>query len=102
MQQFKPQPPMDGESQAVLQASMAETQRRAADDQAKNALAVQKMQAEDARENRRLQVEVAMNAEDLLTQERMKSAELTVDEAKLRREQEQTALKLNQVTQRNL
>jgi hypothetical protein len=36
MQQFKPPaPPMDGEAQAVLQASMAETQRRAAEDQAR-------------------------------------------------------------------
>ena len=43
-----------------------------------------------------------MNAENNLTQERMKSAELTVDEVKLQREQEQTALKLNEVTQRNL
>ena len=102
MQQFKPQPPMDGESQAVLQASMAETQRRATDDQAKNALASQKLAAENAREDKRLQTDVAMNAENNLTQERMKSAELTVDEVKLQREQEQTAIALNNQTQRNL
>ena len=45
---------------------------------------------------------VAMNAENNLTQERIKTAELTVDEVKLRKEQEDTAIKLNQSTQRNL
>jgi len=43
-----------------------------------------------------------MNAEDNLTTERIKTAELTVDEVKLRQEQEQTAIKLQNVTQRNL
>jgi hypothetical protein len=37
-----------------------------------------------------------------LTTERIKTAELTVDEVKLRQEQEKTAVKLNQETQRNL
>jgi hypothetical protein len=45
---------------------------------------------------------VAMNAENNLTTERIKTAELTVDEVKLRKEQEDTAIKLNQSTQRNL
>ena len=48
------------------------------------------------------QIQVAMNAENNLTQERIKTAELTVDELRLQREQEETAIKLNQVTQRNL
>ena len=48
------------------------------------------------------QIKIAMNAEDNLTTERMKTAELTVDEVKLRQEQEQTAIKLQNVTQRNL
>jgi hypothetical protein len=47
-------------------------------------------------------MDVAMNAENNLTQERIKTAELTVDEVKLRREQEETAIKLNQVAQENL
>ena len=103
MQQFKPPPPpMDGESQAVLQASMAETQRRAAQDQAQNALTSAKMQADSAHKNRELQYKVAMNAENNLTSERIKTAELTVDEVRLRQEQEQTAIKLNEQTQRNL
>jgi hypothetical protein len=103
MQQFKPPPPpMDGESQAVLQASMAETQRRAAQDQAQNALTTAKMQSDAAQKDRELQYKVAMNAENNLTSERIKTAELTVDEVRLRQEQEQTAIKLNEQTQRNL
>jgi hypothetical protein len=103
MQQFKPPaPPMDGEAQAVLQASMAETQRRAAADQARLGFDQQKFQAEQANWDKELQVKVAMNAEDNLTEERIKTAELTLDEVKLRKEQEETAIKLNQATQRNL
>jgi len=103
MQQFKPPaPPMDGEAQAVLQASMAETQRRAAEDQARLAFDTQKFQAEMQQKEKDRQVKIAMNAEDNLTTERMKTAELTVDEVKLRQEQEQTAIKLQDVTQRNL
>jgi hypothetical protein len=103
MQQFKPPPPpMDGEAQAVLQASMAETQRRAAADQAKLALDTQKFQADQQNKAQDRDAEIAMNAENNLTQERIKTAELTVDEVKLRKEQEETAIKLNQSTQRNL
>ena len=43
-----------------------------------------------------------MNAENNLTKERMKAADLTVDEAKLQKEQSETAIKLNEATQRNL
>ena len=103
MQQFKPPaPPMDGEAQAVLQASMAETQRRAAEDQARLAFDTQKFQAEMQQKEKDRQIKIAMNAEDNLTQERIKTAELTVDEVKLRQEQEQTAIQLQNVTQRNL
>jgi hypothetical protein len=103
MQQFKPQPPpMEGEAQAVLQASMAETQRRAAADQAKLAFDAQKLQAQMDKDAQDRDAKVAMNAENNLTQERIKTAELTVDEVKLRKEQEDTAIKLNQSTQRNL
>jgi hypothetical protein len=92
MQQFKPPaPPMEGEAQAVLQASMAETQRRAARDQ-----------ADIAQKEKDLQAKIAMNAEDNLTKERMMTADLTVEEIKLQREQEETAIKLQNVTQRNL
>lgn len=91
MQQFVAQPPIDPESQAILQASMAETQRRAARDQAD----VQQKQKE-------MEIKVAMNTEDNLTAERMKTADITADELKLQNEQEKTALQLNVRTQRNL
>jgi hypothetical protein len=91
MAQFAPKPPVDPESQAVLQASMAETQRRAARDQVEMEL-----------KKKDQEIDVAMNVEKLLTQERMKTADLSVEEAKLKREQEQTVLDLNQATQRNL
>jgi hypothetical protein len=91
MAQFAPKPPVDPESQAVLQASMAETQRRAARDQVEMEL-----------KKKDQEIDVAMNVEKLLTQERMKTADLSVEEAKLKREQEQTVLELNQATQRNL
>ncbi len=101
-QQFAPKPPSDPESQAILQASMAETQRRAANDQARSALDAQKMQADIGDKKEARQIQVAMNAENNMTKERMKTAELTVDEVRLQREQAETAVKLNQVTQRNL
>jgi len=85
-----------------LQASMAETQRRAAEDQARLAFDTQKFQAEMQAKKDAEQVKVAMNAENNLTTERIKTAELTVDEVRLRQEQEKTAVKLNQETQRNL
>jgi hypothetical protein len=103
MQQFKPPPPpLEGEAQAVLQASMAETQRRTAADQAKLALDTQKFQAEMAKDQSEQESKIAMNAENNLTTERIKTAELTVDEVKLRQEQEKTAIALNKQTQRNL
>jgi hypothetical protein len=103
MQQFKPQAaPMEGEAQAVLQASMAETQRRTANDQARLAFDTQKFQAQMEKDAMDRDAKVAMNAEDNLTEERIKTAELTVDEVRLRKEQEETAIQLNQSTQRNL
>jgi hypothetical protein len=82
---------MDPDSQAVLQASMAETQRRQTRDQADIQLQTQK-----------LQTEVAMNTENNLTKERMKAADLTVEGASLQKEQQETALSLQEAAQRNL
>lgn len=82
---------MDPDSQAVLQASMAETQRRQMRDQADIQLQTQK-----------LQTEVAMNTENNLTKERMKAADLTVEGASLQKEQQETALSLQEAAQRNL
>ena len=97
-----PAPPMDGEAQAVLQASLAETQRRAAKDQADTQLDAARLQAEVAGKDQDRQIKIAMNAENNLTKERMKAADLTVDEAKLQKEQSETAIRLNEATQRKL
>jgi hypothetical protein len=102
MQQFKPQPQLDGEAQAILQASMAETQRRAARDQQDGQLKVIEMQQKDARENKAEQFKAAMNAENNLTEERMKTLDLSVEAARLKREQQETAVRLNESVQRRL
>jgi hypothetical protein len=81
----------DPDSQAVLQASMAETQRRQMRDQAD--IQMQQM---------KLQMDVAMNTENNLTKERMKAADLTVEGANLQKEQQETALSLQEAAQRNL
>jgi hypothetical protein len=81
----------DPESQAVLQASMAETQRRQMRDQADIEL-----------NNQKLQADIAMNTENNLTKERMKAAEITVDGVQLQKEQQETALSLQEAAQRNL
>jgi hypothetical protein len=102
MQQFKPQPQMDSADIALLQSSMAETQRRTAKDQSDAQFNNTKLQAEMAEKEAQRQTEVAMNAENNLTDERMKTAELTVDEVKLRQEQERTATELNRDAQKFL
>jgi hypothetical protein len=102
MSQFAPQPQVDPADQALLQASMAETQRRATRDQGDLQIAQQKLQNDMTQDEKDRQVKIAMNAENNLTTERLKTAELTVDELRLRKEQNETALKLNETTQRNL
>jgi hypothetical protein len=101
-QQFKPQPQMDGESQAVLQASMAETQRRAQRDQADIQLKQAQMQQDMAEQDKKQQFEAAQNTEKLLTEERLKTLDLTVDAARLKKEQGESAIALQNELQRNL
>jgi len=102
MSQFAPQPQVDPADQALLQASLAETQRRTARDQGDLQIAQQKLQNDMTQDEKDREVKIAMNAENNLTTERLKTAELTVDELRLRKEQEQTAIQLQNVTQRNL
>ena len=104
------QPPMDPDAQVLLQTSMAETQRRAARDQADTQLAQQKLQAdmqldqariaaENQRDQATQQLDIAMNAEDNLTRERIESAKLSHDADRLRHEQVKTALDLENQAQ---
>ena len=101
-QQFKPQPQMDGEAQAVLQASMAETKRRADRDQADIKLKAAQMQQDMAEQDKKQQFEAAQNTEKLLTEERLKTLDLTVDAARLKKEQGESAIALQNELQRNL
>ena len=100
--QFQPKPPMDAESQAILQASMAETQRRAAKDQADTQLKQAKMQQDAAAQDKKQQFDAAQNTEKLLTQERMKTLDLTVETARLKKEQAESAIRLQNEVQRSL
>ena len=124
MKQFAPQPQMAGADLALLQAAQMETQRKTQKDQldsqfdqAKLANDTQLKQMQEQNENSRAladmqmkvaeadkdrQVEVAMNTENNLTQERMKAADMTVDEVKLRQAQQKTALELNREVQQNI
>lgn len=100
--QMQQQMVVDPAAQAVLQSSMAETQRKAQEDMADLQFRVAKLQSDVSEKDKDRQVKVAMNAENNLTQERIKTAELLADEQSLRGEQTETALRLNEAAQRGL
>ena len=112
-QQNQQNVPMPPDAQVLMQTSMAETQRRAARDQAEMQLQSQKMaqdaqiemarmQSDQQRADIDNQIEVALNANNNLTKERIESARLTQQDAKLQAEQFETAIRLQQEAQRNL
>ena len=100
--QFKPEPKMDGADAVILKTSMAETERRAAKDKMDAEHAKAKLQADMLEENRKMQIEIATNAADNLTEERIKTAELSNDASLLRNEQQKTALAALESAQRTL
>jgi hypothetical protein len=102
MSQQAPQQPLTPDAQAVLQASMAETQRRSTRDQADIQLKALEIQKKDEREDKKLQFEAAMNVEDNLTRERIETVDQTIEAARLKKEQGESALALQQTVQRNL
>ena len=81
----------DPQAQAVLESSLAETQRRAARDQADIQLKKDEQQ-----------IDIAKNAEDNLTKERIATAKISFDADRLRKEQEDTAISLQDAAQRTL
>ena len=98
LQQFKPQPQMPPDVKVLLDTSMAETQRRQARDQAEmqlkdQALAakiqmdMQELQMKQQREMEEMQLKLAIAAGDNETKERIETARLTRDAAKLNFEQ---------------
>ena len=102
MQKLKPQPQMDGSDQVILQTSMAETKRRAERDAKELALQEERQKNEALGKNREQQIKIALNASDNLTEERIKTAELTHNAEILKIEQEQTALAAQESAQRTL
>ena len=102
MKQLSPQPPLPPEAQVLRETSMAETQRRAQRDQAEMALKGQQLQLEAAESERKEQMDIALNAVDNLTKERIETARLTQKDQELQAEQFETAIRLQQEAQRNL
>lgn len=101
LQQSKPQPPMPPEAQVLMQTSMAETERRAARDQAemqikgqeleaKMQLEMQKLQSDMQIQMEELQLRLAIATGDQELKERIETARLTRDAAKLQQEQDKT------------
>ena len=102
LQKFKPQPQMTPDAQVLLQTSMAETQRRQARDQAELQLKDKELAAkiqldmdkmnreyEEAMEEQRLRLAIAVG--DMETKERIETARLTRDAARLKFDQDKTA-----------
>lgn len=100
--QYKPQPPMDPADKVLLDTSMAETQRRANRDQLEMNLKQQIHEDEMVKDIKEQQIKVALNSVDNLTDERIKSAEISHDAAVLQHEQEKTALSVLQAAQNDL
>ena len=112
-QQQAQQQPLDPDAQALIQTSMAETQRRTERDKQemalKNQQLQQQLQIETSKNQAQIQqaqaqheLDIALNSTDNLTKERIASAELTRDAAKLQQEQYDTAISLQNEAQRHL
>jgi hypothetical protein len=102
LQKMKAQQPLDPSIQALVQTQMAETQRKAAKDQAEIEIKKQDMVVIGQEKAAELQAKVLMNTEDNLTEERIKAAELTRDAAALQQEQIRTAIEAQNKIQSNL
>jgi hypothetical protein len=103
MQQFKPKPELTPDGQVLLQTSMAETERRKARDQAEMQLKGQelevdiqmqmkKLQDEQALAMEELQLKLAIAQGDQQMKERIETARLTRDAARLRHDQDKTVM----------
>ncbi len=113
MKQLTPQPQLPPEAQVLRETSLAETQRRAQRDQAEmqlkgadmqqeGQLQMAKLQAEQQRAANRDQLDVALNASNNLTRERIETARLTQEDDRLRTEQLETAIRLQDEAQRRI
>jgi hypothetical protein len=107
-QQRAHQIPIDPNAQAIVNAQMAETQRKAQQDQIKSTLDAKKLQIDTQQDNAhemteqqmeaaRLQTQVAINDANNIAQERMKGMELSIDAARLDAEQQRTIVEEEQM-----
>jgi hypothetical protein len=103
MQQFKPKPELTPDGQVLLQTSMAETERRKARDQAEMQLKGQELEVDIQMQMKKLQDEQALAMEELQLKlaiaqgdqemkERIETARLTRDAARLRHDQDKTVM----------
>lgn len=86
------QTPQDPAVQALVQTEMAETQRKAAKDQAEIQLKGAEMQQDAQLEMKKIEASAVQATEKNLTNERIKSAELSRDAAKMQQEQLKTVI----------
>jgi chaperonin GroES len=103
MQQFKPKPELTPDGQVLLQTSMAETERRKARDEAEMQLKGQELESDIQMQMKKLQDEQALAMEELQLKlaiaqgdqqmkERIETARLTRDAARLRHDQDKTVM----------
>ena len=103
VQQMKQQQaPQDPAVQALVQTEMAETQRKAAKDQADIQLKGSELQQREAIEMKKIESDVVKATEKNLTDERIKSAELSRDAAKMQQEQLKTVIDAQKEIQSNV
>jgi len=81
--QYKPEPQLESGDQALLQAAMAETQRKAARDQADIQLKAEQDRANNILKTRDQQIKVAINTIDNLTDERIQAQKDNLDQNRL-------------------
>jgi hypothetical protein len=92
LQKYKPQPQMTPEALVLEKTSMAETQRRAARDQADIELQKKKQDEEVAIKMEELELRLAIAEGDNETRERIEAARLNRDAAKLRLDETKTVM----------
>jgi len=95
-------PNVQAQVQGLVQTSLAETQRKAQYDQQSLALKAQDMQLINQEKSTAMQADLIKNTENNLTQERIKSAEISRDAANLQHEQAKTILDVQNKLQSNL
>jgi hypothetical protein len=107
-QQKASQIPMDPNAQALVNAQLAETQRKAQQDKVNATIAGEKLKIEASEKEQednskqqmeaaRLQTQVAINDANNIAQERIKGMELTIDAAQVDAEQQRTILEERQM-----